>query len=96
MEVTLIDLKRWIKDLPETQHLLVKMDIEGKEFEVLPHILPALPANTAILFETHSNFGNSDRLISQLIANGFSVNEVRSRTEVGVTFKDCMAVRLSE
>jgi FkbM family methyltransferase len=92
-EVRLVDLSAWLNNLPTVQALVLKVDIEGKEFDVLPHVLPVLPLRTAILFETHSFRGDSNQLVRNLEANGFSVQQVRSRTEGETTFSDFMAIR---
>ena len=93
VQVPLVDLGAWVKNLPRSEALLIKMDIEGKEFEVFPHILPVLPPNTALLFETHSLHGDCPRLVSLLEDNGFAVQQVRSRTDSGKLFCDFRAIR---
>ena len=37
-EVDTVDLDRFIKELPDRERVILKMDIEGGEFYVLPHI----------------------------------------------------------
>jgi FkbM family methyltransferase len=93
VEVKLVDLFAWIKNMPVVGRLLIKMDIEGKEFDLLPHILPVLPRTTALLFETHSFRGNSKELVETLKNTRFAVKEIRSRIGGGTTFSDFLAIR---
>jgi len=65
----------------KTNSLLLKMDIEGEERNVLPALLPLLPRQSALFFETH--FGEPGWLeIQQLLTqNGFCVEQINSRDE---------------
>jgi FkbM family methyltransferase len=69
--------------------LLLKMDIEGAEKEVLPHIIDYLPTHCAIFVEVHGG----ERLWKQLstIASeaGFQIARTRERDR----FTDCIALR---
>jgi len=59
--------------------LLLKMDVEGEERSLLPAILPCLPVQTAIFFETHSGqlgWREAERL---LLASGFQVEKINDR-----------------
>jgi len=40
VEIDTIDLSRWVKEnFKETDHIILKMDIEGSEYEVLYHLI---------------------------------------------------------
>jgi len=61
------------------ERLLLKIDIEGHEEIVLPDIIPSLPRNTAIFFETHSGDDSWNSLSNCLQENGFKVVQTRWR-----------------
>lgn len=77
--VALINLKEWIVKHNPTKFLL-KIDIEGEEESVIPHILPVLPNTCAIFFETHSIDGKK-KLLELLKANNYEVQLIR---ELGI------------
>jgi FkbM family methyltransferase len=73
-EVATIDLARYLdRDID-----LLKMDIEGAEFEVLPHIAPHLARVRNIIVECHlAQQGDYDafaRVLTTLSAAGFSIS----------------------
>jgi FkbM family methyltransferase len=61
------------------QSLLLKMDIEGEERSVLPAIMPLLPKQSAIFFETHSGEAGWLEAERLLRSNGFSVEQLTAR-----------------
>ena len=77
--VALINLKEWIVKHNPTK-LLLKIDIEGEEESVIPHILPVLPNTCAIFFETHSLIGKK-KILELLQVNKYEVQLIR---ELGI------------
>ena len=63
--------------------LLLKMDIEGAERDVLPDILPELPAHCSLFLETHFPTQYSRELLEPFRASGFSIRECRCRPDEG-------------
>lgn len=59
--------------------LLLKMDVEGEERDLLPAILPSLPEETAIFFETHSGKPGWIEAERALSASGFQVEKISDR-----------------
>ena len=59
--------------------LLLKMDIEGEERNVLPAIMPLLPRQTALFFETHDGPEGWSAIESLLASNGFAVEQLNAR-----------------
>jgi FkbM family methyltransferase len=78
ISVPTVDLKKLL-DHSKPQRLLLKMDIEGAEMEVLPHILPSLPATTALFFETHGGDPDWNSIQSLLAQYGFTVKRTSER-----------------
>jgi FkbM family methyltransferase len=92
--VSVLDLKARIQEKsPRT--LLLKMDIEGAETTVLPHILPVLPPQTFLFFETHGGTQVWQMLCHLLEEHGFSVHPTNRRVIEGIAdqFVDAWAVR---
>jgi FkbM family methyltransferase len=71
------------------KRLLLKMDIEGKERDVLPHIMPHLPERCAIFFEVHGGQEAWDELSCIASQAGFNVTITRKRAP----FTDGFALR---
>jgi FkbM family methyltransferase len=69
--------------------LLLKMDIEGEEKRLLPHVLPALPHRCAIFLETHDGLTVHEHLTARLMDAGFRVTALRERGE----YADVLALR---
>lgn len=59
--------------------LLLKMDVEGEERNLMPAILPSLPLETAIFFETHSGQLGWRDAEELLMADGFRVEKISDR-----------------
>ncbi len=78
ISVATVDLKKVLASL-HPQRLLLKIDIEGAEMEVIPHICPFLPANTAFFFETHGGDTDWNTIQTLLIQNGFTVTRTSER-----------------
>lgn len=76
IQVKAVDLAKYI--LP-TGKLLLKIDIEGAEEQVLPHIVDVLPADTFVFFETHGGQDSWERLSGLLRNRGFVTAQTRSR-----------------
>jgi FkbM family methyltransferase len=78
ISVPTVDLRKLIAQA-KPQRLLLKMDIEGAEMDVLPHILPSLPTTTALFFETHRGDPDWDLIQSLLVQHGFTVKRTSKR-----------------
>jgi FkbM family methyltransferase len=84
--VNLLDeVRRWAG-----RRLLLKIDIEGKEREVLPHIVGHLPSQCAIFFEVHGGPEVWDELSNIASRAGFTITPTRERT----LFTDAFALRI--
>lgn len=59
--------------------LLLKMDVEGEERSILPLLVPLLPRQSALFFETHSGEAGWREMEALLTANGFQVEQVNVR-----------------
>ncbi len=86
--VRTIDLRSVIEELAPRM-LLMKMDIEGAEVEVLPHVLPILPADCVLFFETHGADSAWLWATALLQSCGFMVSCSRNRDG----FHDGVALR---
>jgi len=94
-EVALVHLRPWLAaHVPTTEKLLLKIDIEGREFAILPDVLPVLPPTTAILLETHGYGGEEAQLLTLLREAGFSLTLLRSRVTAGISYGEHLAIRL--
>jgi FkbM family methyltransferase len=86
--VRLVDLRdvarRWAG-----KSLLLKMDIEGAEREVLPHIIDHLPTHCAIFLEVHGGEAVWKQLSTIASEAGFKIVRTRERN----CFTDCIALR---
>jgi FkbM family methyltransferase len=60
-----------------TEKLLIKMDIEGAEEQVLPHLINHLPRKCALFLETHGGNDVGRRLSYLLTTEGFAVSTTR-------------------
>ena len=60
-------------------NLLIKIDIEGEEEILLPALVPLLPRDCAMFFETHSGVAGWDSVSRLLSENGFTVRQVNAR-----------------
>jgi FkbM family methyltransferase len=78
-EVKVIDLLPYIQNVGDL--LLLKMDIEGEEEVVLPHIVPSLPESTALFLEVHGGDDSWKRAARLLETHGFhtTIDRVRDR-----------------
>lgn len=70
--VQLVDLADFLCKFMPTS-LLLKIDIEGEERVVFPAILPILPEECAVFFETHNGDEGWLKVESMLTNSGFSV-----------------------
>ncbi len=59
--------------------LLLKMDVEGEERLILPMLVPLLPQQTALFFETHAGEAGWREMAALLQAAGFLVEQVNAR-----------------
>ena len=90
-KVKVIDFCAAVQDI-RAPSLLLKMDIEGEERNLLPALVPLLPQQTALFFETHAGeagWRDAERL---LISNGFQVENISARG----MYYDGFASRASE
>lgn len=55
--------------MPEAS--IVKLDIEGAEFEILPSQLDEMPGVHTWIVEVHPNYGNPHRIASEFLERGF-------------------------
>ena len=77
-EVKVIDFCAVVKDIrPES--LLLKIDVEGEERNLLPALVPLLPQQTALFFETHSGETGWREAEQLLLSNGFQVENINAR-----------------
>ena len=76
IKVRLIDLGQYL-DAHYSSKVLLKIDIEGEEENVIPHIITKLPKTCAIFFETHSQQGKED-VYGCLKGADFFVEEIRN------------------
>ena len=74
--VRVVDLRGQLASLPD---LLLKLDVEGEEVRLVPHVLPVLPARCALFIETHHGLQARQLLSSVLSEAGFAVTQVRER-----------------
>jgi len=72
------------------RRLLLKMDIEGMEREVLPHVVGHLPRQCAIFFEVHGGPQVWDELSNIASQAGFGITITRQRN----LFTDAFALRI--
>ena len=86
--VAVVDLRRWLARRP-ARRLLLKVDVEGEERTLLPGILPHLPDQCALFFESHDGAEGYARLADLLSREGFRVKQLTSR----LPFIDSFAVR---
>jgi FkbM family methyltransferase len=77
-KVSAIDFPQTVKELRPVS-LLLKMDVEGEELAILPKLMPFLPRQTALFFETHSGDAGWREVESLLTSNGFQVQLINSR-----------------
>jgi FkbM family methyltransferase len=71
------------------RRLLLKMDIEGAERDVLPHVIDRLPDQCVIFFEVHGGAKVWEELANSASQAGFRVSITRARCD----FFDGVAVR---
>jgi hypothetical protein len=75
-------LRSWIsKNI--TSPAIIKMDIEGYERELIPHIIDALPVTCAFFLETHEFGGLDEKIITLLETRGFNVKLLRRHSLPG-------------
>jgi FkbM family methyltransferase len=86
--VQLVDLLCEVRKLAG-KRLLLKMDIEGEERKVLPHIIAHLPNQCAIFLEIHGGQEAWDEISQSLLDVGFQNRISRER----MPFVDAFAIR---
>ena len=77
-KVRTIDFPAMVKQR-RASSALVKMDIEGEESRILPLLVPVLPRQSAIFFETHGGDTSWSEIAALLASHGFTVEKLRSR-----------------
>jgi FkbM family methyltransferase len=80
IQVPLIDLPDFVARL-KVARLLLKLDVEGAEEALVPILMPRLPNQCAVYFETHSGEAGWKSIATQFSANGFVVEQINSRGE---------------
>lgn len=88
MEVAMLDFSAFVAGDPGAA-LLIKIDIEGEEWRLVPHLLPVLPRQCAVFVETHHGMASREALVEQLASYGFAVSRLRVREP----YADLFAVR---
>lgn len=88
LEAGVMDLAALIPRDPEAA-LLIKMDVEGEERRLIPHVLPVLPWRCALFLETHDGPAACDSIVGLLNDAGFAVTRLRERGP----FTDLFALR---
>ncbi len=76
--ITTTDLPATVRDFHEGS-ILIKLDVEGEERNILPRLMPVLPRQTAIFFETHDGETGWREIETLLTANGFQVEKINAR-----------------
>jgi len=77
-EVSVVNFLEVVKE-SRAASLLLKMDIEGEERNVLPMLVPLLPRQSALFFETHSGEAGWKEIEALLVSNGFVVEQLNER-----------------
>lgn len=88
IRVQVVDLVRLLPTGPDAA-LLIKLDVEGEERRLLPHLLPALPHRCAMFVETHDGVEAREQLMAAIQGHDFRVSCLRERA----AFADLFAVR---
>ena len=88
VRVRMVDLSQSLERLGN-RPLLLKMDVEGKEQELIPHVVRGLPSRCAIFFESHGGERAWSEQQSVLLSAGFHVTRLRERC----LYNDSFAVR---
>lgn len=76
LRVETVDLSTVVAGIG-AESLLVKLDVEGEERAILPSLIPVLPQQCALFFETHDGASGWNFAESILSSNGFMVELVR-------------------
>ena len=79
-EVCVIDFAEVVRQSGAAS-VLLKMDIEGEESKLLPKVVPLLPRQSALFFETHSGETGWREIYSLLLSNDFRVERINARGE---------------
>jgi hypothetical protein len=85
--VQLVDLLCEVRQLAG-KRLLLKMDVEGEERKVLPHMIARLPNQCAIFLEIHGGQEAWDEISQSLLDVGFQNRISRER----IPFADAFAI----
>lgn len=88
VDVPVLDLAAFVPRAPEAT-LLIKMDVEGEERQLIPHLLPVLPHQCALFLETHDGVAAREELVRELSRHDFRVSCRRERPP----YADLFAVR---
>ena len=73
----------------QANSLLLKMDIEGEETNILPILIPLLPRQSALFFETHGGEAGWEYIKELLVSHSFCVEQINDRGQ----FLDGFAIR---
>jgi len=79
-----ISLKSFTKEKSLNKIGLIKMDIEGAEYDIIENLEEEIFEITdAFLIEFHQNDnGQAKRMIEKIISNGFEVNQIRKQSSL--------------
>ncbi|MEM7384151.1 MAG: FkbM family methyltransferase [Verrucomicrobiota bacterium] len=75
--VRTVSVKELVEDRAPSR-LLLKMDIEGAEYPVLPDLIPVLPSATTLFLETHDGPDKVGGVNKRLIEAGFVLKHLRT------------------
>lgn len=76
--VKVINLPALVRNLAP-EKLLIKIDIEGEEISLFPSLIPELPRQCSIFFETHDGEEGWMYIAEHLTTAGFAVQQTRCR-----------------
>jgi FkbM family methyltransferase len=73
---------------------IIKLDIEGSEFELLPDQIDTMPAAHTWILEVHPRYGDPHQVASSFIERGYRASYLdRDRLNILPYFKDAIASR---
>jgi FkbM family methyltransferase len=76
--IRLVRLSRVVPMAPGAR-LLMKLDVEGSEWDVLEEATPVFPADTMLFVETHAGAADRGRIAEYARVNGFTVRHTNDK-----------------